>query len=204
MKLHASPPSPFVRKVMVMAIETGLDDRIEPVFHALSPVAPVKALNRDNPVGKIPCLVMDDGEALYDSRVICEYLDSLHDGPKMFPADGAARWTALRRQALADGLMDAAVLRRYETVLRPEELRWEEWNRNQGLKVQRCVDALETEVEGFGKTLDIGSLSVGVALSYLDFRFPKMRWAATHPKLANWHPVFTMRDSMTRTEPPAG
>ena len=95
MKLHASPPSPFVRKVMVMAIETGLDDRIEPVFHALTPVAPVKALNRDNPVGKIPCLVLDDGQAFYDSRVICEYLDSLHDGPKMFPADGAARWLSL-------------------------------------------------------------------------------------------------------------
>ena len=119
-------------------------------------------------------------------------------------AAGPERWTALRRQALADGLMVAAVLRRYETVLRPEELRWEEWNRNQGLKVQRCIDALETEVEGFGDVLDIGTLSAGVALSYLDFRFPKMRWAATHPKLANWHPVFTMRDSMTRTEPPAG
>ena len=127
MKLHYSVASPYVRKVMAVAIETGLRGRLEILERKMSPVAPSAELNRDNPLGKIPCLVTDDGLVLYDSRVICEYLDGLHDGPKMFPVAGPARWQALRRQAEGDGVLDAGVLTRYETFLRPEERRWPEW-----------------------------------------------------------------------------
>ena len=113
MKLHYNAASPFVRKVMAVAIETGQEDRLAPVTRMMTPVKPDAELVLDNPLGKIPCLLTDDGAVLYDSRVVCEYLDSLHDGPKMFPAGGPARWTALRRQAEGDGIMDAGVLARY-------------------------------------------------------------------------------------------
>ncbi|HIC70891.1 MAG TPA: glutathione S-transferase, partial [Alphaproteobacteria bacterium] len=108
MKLYATSPSPFVRKVLVMAIETGLSGRIEHVSLTTTPVAPDSELIRSNPIAKMPTLITDTGTALYDSRVICEYLDSLHDGARMFPLETTARWTVLRRQALGDGVLDAA------------------------------------------------------------------------------------------------
>ena len=126
--LHYNRVSPFVRKAVAVAIETGQDDRLEPVGRMMTPVKPDADLANDNPLGKVPCLVTEDGAALYDLPVICEYLDSLHDGPKMFPPAGSARWRALRRQAEGDGIMDAGVLARYETFLRPEERRWPEWD----------------------------------------------------------------------------
>jgi glutathione S-transferase len=119
MRLHYSYASPYVRKVMAVAIETGQKEKLELTARKLTPVAPDADVNRDNPLGKVPCLVTDEGQALFDSRVICEYLDSLHGG-KMFPAAGPARWTALRRQGEGDGILDAGVLARYETILRPE------------------------------------------------------------------------------------
>ncbi len=114
-------------------------------------MGPDLALVADNPLGKIPCLVLDDGGALYDSRVICEYLDTLHQGARLFPAGGAERWEALRLQALADGIMDAALLTRYETFLRPEALRWTAWVDGQLDKVRRALDRIEAvEAPGFG------------------------------------------------------
>src|SRR5579862_9120083 len=110
MKLRFAAASPFVRKVMVVALETGLSERIERVASAVSPVKPNEDIARENPLIKVPSLTLDDGTVLYDSPVICEYLDTLHDGAKLFPPSGAARWTALRQQALADGLMEAAIL----------------------------------------------------------------------------------------------
>ncbi len=203
MKLHAALPSPFVRKVRVLAIETGLAERVEELGIAVSPVAPVDDLNRDNPIGKVPALVTDDGMALYDSRVICEYLDGLHDGPKMFPAAGPARWTALRRQAMGDGMLDAGVLRRYETFLRPEALRWPDWVDGQEAKIDRALDALEAEADAFGDTVDIGTITIGCALGYLDFRFAEDGWRDRHPKLAAWYAAFAERPSMQATLPPA-
>jgi glutathione S-transferase len=200
MQLHHNSASPFVRKVMAVAIETGLAERIEPVKRLPSPVAPVGELNADNPLGKIPCLVTDDGAALYDSRVICEYLDSLHDGQKMFPAAGAARWTALRRQALADGIMDAGVLTRYETFLRPQEERWDAWIENQKQKFRRGVDALEREAASLD-VVDIGTLAIACALGYLDFRFADERWRSARPRLATWFEGFAQRPSIAQTAP---
>ncbi|MGH6906136.1 MAG: glutathione S-transferase C-terminal domain-containing protein, partial [Geminicoccaceae bacterium] len=135
------------------------------------------------------------------SRVICEYLDSLHDGARMFPGAGPARWTALRRQAEADGIMDAAVLARYETFVRPQEHRWGEWLEGQRQKFRRALDALEVEAGDFGNTVDIGTITIGCALGYLDFRYGTEDWRATRPKLAAWFAWFGKRPSMARTAP---
>ena len=199
MQLHYNIASPFARKVLAVAIETGLDERIERVKRLMTPVAPDALLNADNPLGKIPCLVTDDGMALYDSPVICEYLDSLHHGARMFPS-GPARWTALRRQALADGIMDAAVLTRYETFLRPQEVRWDAWIDSQKQKFLRALDALEFEGESLG-VVDIGTLAIACALGYLDFRFPDEDWRAGRPRLAAWLEQFAQRPAIANTAP---
>lgn len=201
MQLHYNLGSPYARKVRVVAIETGLDGRIEPVTRMMTPVKPDADLNRDNPLGKIPCLVTDEGVALYDSRVISEFLDSLHDGPKMFPAAGSARWTALRRQATGDGILDAGVGTRYETFVRPEARRWDEWIANQKLKISRALDALEQEAGDLGDTMDIGTISIGCALGYLDFRYADDAWQDARPQLAAWWARFAARPSMAQTAP---
>jgi glutathione S-transferase len=201
LKLHYSTASPYVRKVMAVAIETGQADRLEPVTRTITPVQQDADLVRDNPLGKVPCLVTEDGVALFDSRVICEYLDSLHDGPKMFPPSGQARWTALRRQAEGDGILDAAVLTRYETFLRPEERRWPEWIEGQKQKFRRALDGLEAETGAFDETIDIGTITIGCALGYLDFRYQDENWRASRPGLAAWFERFSERPSMARTAP---
>jgi len=200
MRLHYSYASPYVRKVMVVAIETGQRDALELTPRKVSPVAPESEVNRDNPLGKVPCLVTDDGRALFDSRVICEYLDSRHDRPKLFPA-GPARWTALRRQAQADGILDAGILARYETLLRPGERRWPDWIEGQKAKMARALDALEGEAESFGETVDIGTIAVACALGWLDFRYAADDWRAGRPRLAAWFDGFAQRPSMADTTP---
>ena len=139
--------------------------------------------------------------ALYDSRVICEYLDGLHDGPPMFPPAGPARWTALRRQAEGDGMLDAAILARYETFVRPEARRFDDWTANQKLKVGRALDALETEAASLGDAVDIGTITIGCALGYLDFRFADDGWRNGRPGLAAWYETFGARPSMAATVP---
>lgn len=202
MKLYYSPTSPFVRKVLIAAIELGLRDRIETAPVQISPVEPDDALGQDNPVGKIPTLITDDGEALYDSPVICEYLDGLHQGARLFPAAGPARWEALRLQALADGVMDAAVLVRYETWLRPAELRWQGWIDGQTRKIERGLDALEGQVAGFGGALTIGTISVACALGYLDLRLGHLGWRDRRPQLSSWLADFARRPSFLSTMVP--
>lgn len=199
MKLHYNPASPYVRKVRVLALETGLMGDIELALVTLSPTSPDKNVNADNPIGKIPALVRDDGGALYDSRVICEYLDHRHDGTPMFPEKGEARWTAIRRQALADGILDAAVGTRYETFLRPQALRWSDWVDGQLDRIRRALDVLEGEA--LGDSVDIGTISVACALGYLDFRYPDEGWRDTRPTLATWYESFAARPSMTETVP---
>jgi len=201
MQLHYNLGSPYARKVRVVAIETGLDGRIELVTRMMTPVKPDEDLNRDNPLGKIPCLVTDEGVALYDSRVICEFLDSLHERAKLFPVAGSARWTALRRQAAGDGILDAGVGTRYETFIRPEARRWDEWITNQKLKISRALDALEQEAGDLGDTTDIGTISIGCALGYLDFRYADDAWRDARPQLAAWWTRFAARPSMAQTAP---
>ena len=198
MKLRHAPASPYVRKVMVAAAETGLDELIELIPTNVRDPDP--ELAGHNPLSKVPTLITDDGESLFDSPVICEYLDSLHDGPKLFPPAGAARWRELRRQALGDGVLDAAVLCRMEG-LRPPELRSAEFVAQQKGKVASALDALEQEVGGFGDTVTIGAITVGCALGYLDFRFSEDDWRAGRPALAAWYADFARRPSMVNSAP---
>ena len=201
MQLYFNPASPYVRKVRVTAHELGLDGKIELIGISLTPVTPHQALRANNPIGKIPTLIADDGATFYDSPVICEYLDSLAGGNRIFPATGAARWTALRRQALADGIMDAAVLTRYEVAARPQALRWQDWIDGQLLKVSTVLDALEQE--DLGGALDIGTISIACALGYLDLRFASESWRSTRPRLAAWAAEIGQRPSLAATTPAA-
>lgn len=197
-KLRHSTTSPFVRKVRVTAAETGQEKDIELV--KTNPADLASGIGRDNPLNKVPALVLEDGSSLYDSCVICEFLDERHQGRKLFPKPGLARWAALRRMALADGMVDAAILRMQESR-RPENLRWAEWDQKQKLKVQQGLDALEREASGFGDTVDIGTLTVAIMLDYLNFRFKAENWPATCPNLAKWHAKISQRPSLQSTVP---
>lgn len=200
LQLYFNPASPYVRKVRVTAHELGLNGEIELLSVSLTPVSPHEGVRSSNPIGKIPALITEDGTTLYDSPVICEYLDARAGGNRIFPAVGAGRWTALRRQALADGIMDAAVLIRYEQAVRPEELRWREWADGQFLKIRTGLDALEREdLQG---VFDIGTISIACALGYLDLRFASEGWRTSRPRLAAWAAAIAKRPSVAATAPP--
>ncbi len=201
MRLRYSPTSPFVRKVMVVALETGLAESIDLVLTNVW--EPDTDIQTHNPLGKVPALITEGGEVLYDSPVICEYLDGLHEGVKLFPPTGGARWTALRRQALGDGMMDATVARFLEER-RPSGERSEAWAVRQKLVVERALDGLEEEADelsGDMDTMDIGKLTIGVALGYLDLRFAADDWRSGRGRLSDWFNGVNRRPSMTGTAP---
>lgn len=207
MKLRYSPTSPFVRKVMVVAYETGLEPRIERVPTRVAPTQRNDDAARENPLVKIPSLTNDEGLVIYDSPVICEYLDTLHSGAKLFPAAGKARWVALRQQALGDGILDAAILGRYES-LRPREFQWQEWIDAQLRKVRGALSALEMECEAgeltgvaAGDAPSIGQITIGCALGYLDFRYAGEAWRERHKRLSGWYEDFAQRRAMQLTTP---
>jgi len=194
-KLHWSPRSPYVRKVLLAAHEAGLADRIECVRSVAVTTKPNPEIMRDNPLSKIPTLVLDDGTALYDSRVICEFLDTLHEGPRLFPPQGTERFTALRRQALGDGLLDILILWRGERM-RPEALRYDALTAALGVKCDAVLTRLEGEAAALAAApFRIGHVAIGCALSYLDFRFPEIAWRQGRPGLAAWHAGFEARPS---------
>jgi len=201
MKLFFSPSSPYVRKCMVVAHEVGLVDRIERLASAANPINRDRTIVAVNPLGKVPTLITDEGVALYDSRVICEYLNALGGG-SLVPASGAARWQVLTEQSLGDGILDAALLARYEGAMRPEPLRWADWLDGQLLKINTALDQLETRwMPHLGGPLDIGVVATACALGYLDFRFADMGWRASRPALASWYAAFAERPSMRATAP---
>jgi glutathione S-transferase len=193
-KLFYSPSSPFVRKVLACAIAREIHSQIELV--PTNPQASPPALIAANPLSKVPCLITEDGVAMFDSPVICEYLDALDGALPLFPRAGGARWLALKHQAMGDGIMDAAVLRRGES-LRPREAAREAFMARQKAAVDRTVVALEAEVPH--QTLDIGSIAIGCALGYLDFRFPHEPWRPAAPQLAAWFAAFSENPCMART-----
>jgi glutathione S-transferase len=197
MRLRHSPASPFVRKVLVVARELGLFDRIAVETVGRSPNYPYSLVVPENPLAKIPALITDDGRTLYDSRVICEYLDDLTGGGRFFPPDSAARWTALRQQALGDGIADAVILAAYEQR-RPEDRRWSGWTDAQMMKVQQGLAA--AEAEDLAGPLRIGQVAVACAISYLDLRFPDDGWRARHPGLAAWYRDMEQLPSMQATQ----
>ena len=198
MKLHWSPRSPYVRKVMVCAHELKFVSRIELVRSVAAMLVPNPQLMRDNPLSKIPTLVLEDGSALFDSAVICEYLNDLAGGP-LFPREGAARWQALRWHALADGLLDALILWRNE--------------RDRDEPLQAMMDAFEVKTHAALRLLEceavalaaaplsIAQVTVGCALGYLDYRFGALKWRDRAPQLAAWNAQFSERPSMKATIP---
>lgn len=200
MHLFHSPTSPYVRKVDAAAIELALSDRIQRISSSPHPVRRDAVLIEKNPVGKVPALVLADGEVLYESSVICEYLDSLAGGHRLFPESGPARWRALQDQALGDGILDAALLVRYE-MARPAPVQWSEWTEGQTEKIRACLKHLEQRVDGLTGRFDIGSLTLACALGYLDFRFAHLDWRKTHSRTARWYDAVKGRECLSRTQP---
>ena len=201
MILHWSPRSPYVRKVMIAIHEIGLQDQVRTVRTVAGGTTPHWELMKLNPVGKIPTLELPDGTAIYDSPVIIEYLDSLHSGAKLYPAAWPERLTALRRHALGQGMLDNALpllaegFRSPESQSSPHKDLWR-------AKLIACVEALEAEAEALASSgFNIGHLTIGVALAYLDFRFAALAWRDGHPKLAAWHETFNMRPSVQANMP---
>ena len=201
MKLAYSSASPYVRKVMVVAHECGLAGRIEKVPTAVRPDQPNLAHGRDNPLMKVPTLVTDGGETLYDSRTICAYLDSLHTGRKLLPDGGAARWAAMRLESLGDGIADAGILVRYEQALRPEALRWKEWIDGQTLKVMQGLDALEREPELLAGDLNVGQIAVACGIGWMQFRSVFGDILGARPNLAAFMARLGARESFKATVP---
>jgi glutathione S-transferase len=200
MKLHYSKTSPYSRKVVITVLELGLDKTIELVV--TNPTTD-ESLRPANPLSKVPTLLLDDGSALYDSPVICEYLNTLAKG-KIFPKSGPARWDTLKRQALADGLMDA-VVRCFLEFKRPQNEQHRDVIDRQLLAIDAALKAFENEPPSNRKrTPLIGELALASALGYLDLRFAQHRnWRKDHPKLRKWFKAFSERPSMLMTQPPA-
>ncbi len=202
MTLYHSPLSPFVRKVMVFLHETGQIDRVAVKTINLSPVSPDADLNRDNPVGKIPALVLDNGNVLHDSRVILEYLDLQHVGNPLIPREGSARWQRLTLASQADAIMDAAVLTRYERFLRPVEKQWDDWLQAQEEKIRRGLADLEAaHMAELASVFDVAAIGTACALGYIDLRMPDFGWREQQPKLAAWYAEVSQRESMRLTAP---
>ena len=201
MLLHWSPRSPFVRKVMIAAHECGLADRIETVRTVVAASEPSVELMKENPQSRLPTLRLADGTVVYDSPVICEYFDMLAGGGKLFPQAFPERLVALRRQSLGDGMLDTLLMWRGE-VTRPPVQQSIKHVQAWRLKTNVSVDALEEEADALaGSTFSIGHVALGVALGYIDFRFPELKWREGHPKIAAWHAAFEARPSASANGP---
>jgi glutathione S-transferase len=202
MKLYYSLNSPYARKARIIIHELGLKARVEDVIVTLPADGRLRAVN---PLGKIPALILDDGSAIYDSPVICEYLDELGNGP-FFPRarllrEAQGRWRALTLQALGDGLADAVVRRNQERRL-PQERRSEEVLERQTRAIEASFAALDRFAPKFPAEPTIGELAVACAIGYLDLRAPEDGWRGRYPRLAAWLEVFSQRPSAQATKPP--
>lgn len=201
-QLYSSDTSPYVRKVRVLAIETGQMDDIEEIKVGGTPTEPGTLPLEANPLGKIPTLVVA-GEVLYDSRVICQFLD--HRGGGKFYPPVPRRWRTLTLEATADGILEAAILMVYERRVRPPEKQFEPWVEAQWAKIERALNALCAKwLPHLCGPIDMGHVAVGCALAYLDFRHPERDWRKKRPGLASWFKEFSERPSMVATAPPAG
>jgi glutathione S-transferase len=205
MKLWYSPTSPFVRKVIATAHELGLFDKLEIIEASTSPVNRHAGLAQLNPAGKIPAMLLPSGQVLFDSRVICAYLESLKPEMPLTPASGPDRFRSMTLEALGDAIMDAAVLARYEGALRPENLRWKEWADGQMTKVWAGIDSLENDWLAYlsKSPLSAGHIAAAAALGYLDFRYADQDWRNGRPGLAQWYADFSKRPSFASSAPKA-
>lgn len=201
MELIWAGASPYARKVMLVAEELGMAGTIKTTDGSGTPVAPNATTTSYNPLGKLPCLIPAGSPAIYDSRVICQYLIAQVEGQKML-SEGASRWETLTLESLADGICDAAILIRYETVLRPEATRWSEWLDGQWGKIDRALDAAENRwTAHLAGPFDLGHAALGCALGYLDFRYGDRDWRNGRPNLTAWNEKFTSRASAIATAP---
>jgi len=201
LQLHWSPKSPFVRKVMVCVHELGLDSEIEKIRSVAAMLKPNAALMRDNPLSKIPTLLLEDGSKLYDSVVICEYLNAQAKG-SLFPSEGPEKWQALRWHALGNGLMDALILWRNE---REREVPLQTLMNAFDEKRKTALALLESEAAALSKApLSIGSVTIACALGYMDYRFDDLGWRQQAPALTAWFEVWRQRPSFQKTEPAEG
>lgn len=199
MKIYYSPHSPFVRKVLVVAHEVSLIDRIELLASAAGPVNRDAQIVAHNPLGQVPTFFTDDGRMLADSRVICEYLSDLAQA-SVYPTSGDQRFTVLTEHSLADGLLNAALLARYERILRPTEKQWDDWYDGQFAKVKSVIDHFSRAANTLENRVDIATIALACALAYLDHRFPDYDWRTGRDALASWHRRFSDRPSMSATQ----
>lgn len=199
MKLIISETSPYARKCRALVREKGLQAKVQEVVSM--PFDDDPELLEANPLGKVPALTRDNASTLIDSPLICEFLDSL-DEPRWIPVSGPARWRVLRFQSLADGLIDLTIGRRIELV-RDEKLRYDFWVGRQERGIARTLDLLETECDKFAGAVDLGALSIAVALGYLDFRYPESNWRDGHAGLADLFERWSERPSFQDTVPPS-
>ena len=199
MKIYWSSRSPFVRKAMIAAYESGLGDKLERMPVVVSLSKPNADVMRDNPAGMIPTLVRDDGSTLFDSLVICEYFDSIAPRPKLFPQSGEERLAALKYHALGDNMLDSLLLRRSEEM-KPGARQTPEWLATFGVKLQNFVTVVEAEAERLmSGEFTIGHIAIGVALAYADFRFGHVNWREGHRRADAWMKTFLARESVVKT-----
>ena len=198
-QLLGSPASPYVRKVRVLVREADAASKVQEVVVSTSPMASAAEVVTANPVGKIPVLIRPEGPSVYDSRVICRYLDAKL-GAGLFPESRI--WEVLTLEATADAILDAAVGLVYEARFRPEALQFPEWQDAQWAKISRALDTLEKRwMSHLSGPSDMGKIAVACALSYLDFRHDKRQWRKVHGDLDDWHTAFRSRPSMADTSP---
>ncbi len=203
MKLTHNATSPFVRKAMVTALEAGLTNAMQLV--PTDPWNPDDPLQETNPLGKVPALTVADGTVFAGSALVCDYLDSLNQGRKLFPEESGERWRALRLQALADGVLEAGVARIIEQVRRPADKLWEGWIDRQNGKILKTLDVIEamTARGELAEEPTIGEVSLACALGYLDFRYPDLGWRDGRPALTAWNVAMKERPSIAQTQPSA-
>ena len=199
--LRSSPSSPFVRKIRIAASVLGVDGEI--AIESADTVNPTDTVRQQNPIGKIPALVLEDGVVLFDSRVILDYLDHRAGGGLIVPKDPRARFAALRLQALADGIMDASILLVYEARWRPSERHEPKWIEHQAGKVTRALASLESAPPELAARPDVGDIALACALGYRDFRFGEA-WRNDHPRLVAWLDQFAARVPSFAATKPAG
>jgi glutathione S-transferase len=202
MKLFYAPQSPFARKVRAAAIELGLAERLELEYAEVVPGRPNIAFAQSwNPLRKVPALVTDVGETIYDSTVICEYLDALAGDGVLIPRDPSRRWRVLTNHALAQGMCESVILIRYETWLRPEPVRWSVWIDDHWDKIHSGLNWFEQNGGELSEPINLAHLALGSLLGYVDFRWPEDGWRQRFPNVRTWFARLEQRPSFIQTRP---
>jgi glutathione S-transferase len=202
MKLTFSAASPFARKVRIAAIELGLIDKIEFMPVTVAPGTPNDEYSKIHPLKKLPVLILDNGEVVVDSYVIVEYLDELAGGNKLIPASGAMRWRVKTEHSLLQGMLDSMLLCRYESMVRPEALRWKAWSDDHWNRAWLGMARFEQQPDLMTRPFDIAMIGLTCVLGYADFRFADCGWRKAYPKLDAFYQKMLERPSVKVSVPP--